>query len=291
MAGVISRKRYDNVPRTDSAISEPLWVRWLLTSIAIGFLTLFLLIPLVVVFHEAFKKGWEVYLASLQDADAVSAIQLTLTVAAISVPLNIIFGLAAAWAITKHSFKGKSFLVTLLDLPFAVSPVIAGLVFVLLFSTTHGWFAPFLREHDLQVIFALPGIVLATILITLPFVARELIPIMEAQGKDEEYAALTLGAGGWRTFLSVTLPNVKWGLFYGIILCNARAMGEFGAVSVVSGNIKGKTSTMPLYIETLYMEYNGSAAFALASLLTLLAVFTLILKNFIEWRLSKNAHS
>lgn len=291
MASIISRKRFDSVPRTDSAISEPAWVRWLLTTVAITFLTLFLLIPLVVVFHEAFKKGVDVFIASLSDPDALSAIKLTLLVAAISVPLNILFGLAAAWAITKHSFKGKSFLVTLLDLPFAVSPVIAGLVFVLLFSTTHGWFGDLLNHYDLKVIFALPGIVLATILITLPFVARELIPIMEAQGRDEEYAALTLGAGGWRTFLSVTLPNVKWGLFYGIILCNARAMGEFGAVSVVSGNVKGLTSTMPLYIETLYMEYNGSAAFALASLLTLLAVVTLVLKNFIEWRLSRTTES
>jgi sulfate transport system permease protein len=245
--------------------------------------------PLIAVFYEAFKKGLQLYLATFSDPYAIDAIRLTLTVAAISVPLNLLFGLAAAWAITKFTFRGKSLLVTVLDLPFAVSPVIAGLVFVLIFSTTHGWLAEPLKAWDLRIIFALPGIALATIFITLPFIARELIPVMQAQGRDEEMAALTLGAGGWRTFFHVTLPNVKWGLFYGVILCNARAMGEFGAVAVVSGNIKGKTSTMPLYIETLYMEYQTVSAFSLATLLSLLALATLLLKNFIEWRSAKDA--
>ena len=241
------------------------------------------------IFYEAFKKGAQLYLATFSDPYAIDAIKLTLTVAAISVPLNLVFGLAAAWAITKFTFRGKSLLVTVLDLPFAVSPVIAGLVFVLIFSTTHGWFAEPLKAWDLRIIFALPGIAIATIFITLPFIARELIPVMQAQGRDEELAALTLGAGGWRTFFHVTLPNVKWGLFYGVVLCNARAMGEFGAVAVVSGNIKGKTSTMPLYIETLYMEYQTVSAFSLATVLSILALVTLLLKNFIEWRSAKAA--
>lgn len=287
MPAVISRKRTAPLPKSHSAITEPAVVRWLLIAVGVGFLILFLVMPLVAIFFEAFKQGVRLYFATFEDRYALDAIRLTITVAAITVPLNLIFGLAAAWAITKFDYRGKSLLVTVLDLPFAVSPVIAGLIFVLLFSTTHGWFAEFLRENDIRIIFALPGIVMATVFITLPFIARELVPIMQAQGRDEEYAALTLGAGGWRTFFYVTLPNVKWALFYGVILCNARAMGEFGAVAVVSGNIKGRTSTMPLYIETLYMEYQSVAAFSLASVLSLLAVFTLVIKNFAEWRLSK----
>ncbi len=288
MAAILSRVRHDKLPTTDLATTEPAWVRWLLTAIAVGFLALFLLMPLVAVFVEAFKQGTKLYFATFEDRYAVEAIFLTLKVAAISVPVNLVFGLAAAWVITKYSYRGKSLLVTVLDLPFAVSPVIAGLLFVLIFSTTHGWFAAPLKALDLKIIFAVPGIALATIFITLPFIARELVPVMQSQGRDEEFAALTLGAGGWRTFFTVTLPNVKWGLFYGVVLCNARAMGEFGAVAVVSGNIKGKTSTLPLYIETLYNEYNGVAAFTLASILSLLALLTLVLKNFIEWRTAKS---
>lgn len=279
-----SRSRAFQPPKSSAVTTEAVWVRWVLTGITLGFLGLFLLMPLIVVFYEAFKQGVALFFAALEDRFARDAIRLTITVALLSVPLNLIFGLAAAWAITKYRYRGKSLLVTILDLPFAVSPVIAGLIFVLLFSTTHGWFAEVLRENNIRIIFALPGIVLATTFITLPFIARELVPAMTAQGTDEEYAALTLGAGGWRTFLHVTLPGVKWALFYGVVLCNARAMGEFGAVAVVSGNIKGQTSTMPLYIETLYMEYNTQAAFTIASLLTLLALVTLVLKNFIEWR-------
>lgn len=288
MAAILSRVRHDKLPTTDNATTEPFWVRWLLIAVAISFLGLFLLMPLVAVFAEAFKKGSELYYATFKDRYAVEAILLTLKIAAISVPTNLVFGLAAAWVITKFSYRGKSLLVTVLDLPFAVSPVIAGLLFVLIFSTTHGWFAAPLKALDLKIIFAVPGIALATVFITLPFIARELVPTMQAQGRDEEFAAITLGAGGWRTFFTVTLPNVKWALFYGVVLCNARAMGEFGAVAVVSGNIKGKTSTLPLYIETLYNEYNGVAAFTLASILSLLALLTLVLKNFIEWRTAKS---
>jgi sulfate/thiosulfate transport system permease protein len=288
MAAILSRVRYDTYPKTDSAITEPRFVRWLLIGVAISFLSLFLFLPLIAVFYEAFKQGVSLYLAAFKDKYAVDAILLTLKIAGISVPLNLIFGLAAAWVITKYTYRGKSLLVTILDLPFAVSPVIAGLIFVLIFSTTHGWLAGPLKEHDIRIIFAVPGIALATIFITLPFIAREIVPVMQVQGRDEEFAALTLGAGGWRTFFTVTLPNVKWGLFYGVILCNARAMGEFGAVSVVSGNIKGKTSTLPLYIETLHNEYNTQAAFTLASVLSLLALFTLLLKNFIEWRIARS---
>lgn len=290
MSTIVSRIRTAPLPKSHSAISEPFWVTWTLIGIGVAFLFLFLLLPLVVVFYEAFKQGAALYFATFQDRYALAAIFLTLKVAAITVPLNLIFGLAAAWVITKYEYRGKSLLVTILDLPFAVSPVIAGLIFVLIFSTTHGWLAEPLRAWDIKVIFAFPGITLVTIFVTLPFIARELVPIMQMQGKDEEFAALTLGAGGWRTFFRVTLPNVKWGLFYGIILCNARAMGEFGAVSVVSGNIRGKTSTLPLFIETLYNEYQGAAAFTLASLLSLLAVVTLLLKNFIEWRASRTPH-
>ena len=287
MAAIVSRTRSWLPPKSHRAITESTPVRLLLIATGVVFLALFLLMPLVAVFYEAFRRGVQLYLATFSDRYAIDAIRLTLTVAAVSVPLNLAFGLAAAWAITKFNFRGKSLLVTVLDLPFAVSPVIAGLIFVLIFSTTHGWLAGPLKAWDIKVIFALPGIALATIFVTLPFIARELIPLMQAQGSDEELAALTLGAGGWRTFWSITLPNVKWGLFYGIVLCNARAMGEFGAVSVVSGNIKGQTSTMPLYIETLYMEYQTVSAFALASLLSILALVTLLLKNFIEWRAAR----
>lgn len=288
MPAISSRTRTFIPPKSFRTITEAAPVRWLLIAIGVSFLLLFLLMPLVAIFFEAFKKGAQLYFATFSDPFALDAIRLTLTVAAISVPLNLVFGLAAAWAITKFTFRGKSLLVTVLDLPFAVSPVIAGLIFVLIFSTTHGWLAEPLKAWDIRIIFALPGIALATIFITLPFIARELIPVMQAQGRDEELAALTLGAGGWRTFFHVTLPNVKWGLFYGVVLCNARAMGEFGAVTVVSGNIKGQTSTIPLYIETLYMEYQTVSAFSLATILSILALVTLLLKNFIEWRASRH---
>jgi sulfate transport system permease protein len=265
------------------ATHEAVWVRWLLTGIALLFVGFFLVLPLAAVFTEALRRGVGAYFASFQDADALAAIRLTLLAAAIAVPCNLVFGVAAAWTIAKFDFRGKSLLTTLIDLPFAVSPVIAGLIYVLIFGL-QGWLGPWLLDHNLKVIFAVPGIVLATIFVTFPFVARELIPLMQAQGNDEEYAAMTLGASGWQTFRRVTLPNIKWGLFYGIILCNARAMGEFGAVSVVSGHIRGQTNTMPLHIEILYNEYNFVAAFAVASLLVLLAIVTLVLKTFIEWK-------
>jgi len=264
-----------------SVTTESAPVRWLLIGLAFVVLTLFLLLPLAAVFIEAFRRGWEVFEAALVDDAALSAIKLTLIAAAISVPLNTIFGVAAAWLITKFRFKGRSFLLSLIDLPFAVSPVIAGLVFVLLFGAK-GWFGPLLRENDIQIIFALPGIVLATVFVTFPFVARELIPLMESQGSDQEEAAVTLGAHGWQIFRRVTIPNIKWGLLYGVLLCNARAMGEFGAVSVVSGHIRGKTNTLPLHVEVLYNEYQFSAAFACAALLALLALVTLGLKTAVE---------
>jgi sulfate transport system permease protein len=263
---------------------EPNWVRWTLIAIALAFLTLFLFVPLVAVFTEALKKGWDTYVQSILDPDAISAIKLTLIAAGIAVPLNLVFGVAAAWAIAKFEFRGKSILLTLIDLPFSVSPVIAGLIYVLLFGA-QGWMGQWLMDHDIKILFAVPGIVLATIFITFPFVARELIPLMQQQGNEEEEAALVLGASGWQTFRRVTLPNIKWGLLYGVILCNARAMGEFGAVSVVSGHIRGETNTMPLQVEILYNEYNFTAAFAIASLLALLALVTLAIKSFIEWRL------
>jgi sulfate transport system permease protein len=266
---------------------EPAWVRALLIGIALAFLTLFLFVPLAAVFFEAFKKGWQAYVAAVTDPDAVSAIKLTLIAAVISVPLNLVFGVAASWCIAKFEFRGKSILLTLIDLPFSVSPVIAGLIYVLMFGA-QGWFGPWLAEHNIRILFAVPGIVLATVFITFPFVARELIPLMQAQGSEEEEAALVLGASGWSTFYRVTLPNIKWGLLYGVILCNARAMGEFGAVSVVSGHIRGETNTMPLHVEILYNEYNFAAAFAIASLLALLALLTLAVKSFIEWRLHGN---
>jgi sulfate transport system permease protein len=258
-------------------------VRLLLIAIAMSFSAIFLLLPLINVFAQAFVKGWRFYLESLRHPDTLAAIRLTLTVAAISVPLNLVFGLAAAWAIAKFEFPGKAFLITLIDLPFAVSPVISGLVFVVLFGL-QGYFGKWLDAHDIKIIFAVPGIVLATVFVTFPFVARELIPVMQATGSEQEQAALTLGANGWQTFWHVTLPSVKWGLLYGVILCNARAMGEFGAVSVVSGHIIGQTITMPLHVERLYTEYNSAAAFAVASLLALLALLTLGVKTFLEWK-------
>ena len=258
-------------------------MRWLLIALALGFVGLFLVMPLAVVFATALKKGAALYLAAVADRHALAALRLTLTVAAIAVPLNLVFGLAASWAIARFEFRGKQALISLIDLPFAVSPVIAGLVFVLLFGA-HGWFGAWLIEHDVRVVFAVPGIVLATLFVTFPFVARELIPLMQAQGRDEEEAAVSLGAGGWQAFRRITLPNIKWGLLYGVILCNARAMGEFGAVSVVSGHIRGKTNTLPLHVEILYNEYNYVAAFAVASLLALLALLTLVLKTWVERR-------
>jgi sulfate transport system permease protein len=265
------------------ATTEPRWVQWVLIGLTLAFMTLFLFIPLATVFVEALKKGWGVYLAAITEPDALSAIRLTLLAAAISVPLNLVFGVAAAWAVAKFEFRGKSTLLTLIDLPFSVSPVIAGLIYVLVFGL-QGWFGEWLRDHDLKVIFAVPGIVLATVFVTFPFVARELIPLMQAQGTDQEEAALVLGASGWQTFWYVTLPNIKWGLIYGVILCNARAMGEFGAVSVVSGHIRGQTNTMPLHVEILYNEYQSVAAFAVASLLALLALVTLGIKSVAEWK-------
>ena len=266
-----------------AATVEPFWVRALLIGVALAFLTLFLFIPLIAVFTEALKKGWDTYITALVEPDAVAAIKLTLLTASIAVPLNLVFGLAASWAIAKHEFRGKQILITLIDLPFSVSPVVAGLMYVLIFGA-QGWLGPWLQANDIKIIFAVPGIVLATMFVTFPFVARELIPLMQSQGTEEEEAALVLGASGWRTFLHVTLPNIKWGLLYGVILCNARAMGEFGAVSVVSGHIRGETNTMPLHVEILYNEYNFVAAFATASVLALLALVTLALKSFIEWR-------
>jgi sulfate transport system permease protein len=270
--------------RHGNALIEPAPVRWLLIGATLLLLGVFLLLPLIVVFAQAFKAGVGAYFSALTDSDTLSSIRLTLLTAAIAVPLNTLFGIAAAWAITKFEFRGKSVLTTLIDLPFSVSPVIAGLVFVLLFGS-RGWFGGWLSEHDIKIIFAVPGIVLATLFVTAPFVARELIPLMQGQGTDEEQAALTLGAGGWRVFWHVTVPNIRWGLLYGILLCNARAMGEFGAVSVLSGHIRGLTNTMPLQVEMLYNDPGQySAAFAVASLLALLGFVTLALKNFLEWR-------
>ncbi len=267
----------------NSTLHEPAWVRRTLLTLALVFMALFLLLPLVTVFVEAFRKGFGVYWEALADADAVSAIQLTLIAAAIAVPLNLVFGVAAAWAIAKFEFRGKNFLITLIDLPFSVSPVVAGLIYVLVFGL-QGWFGSTLQGWDVKIMFAIPGIVLATVFVTFPFIARELIPLMQAQGTEEEQAALVLGASGWQTFWHVTLPNVKWGLLYGVILCNARAMGEFGAVSVVSGHIRGMTNTIPLHVEILYNEYQFAASFAVASLLALLALVTLGLKQLVLHR-------
>jgi len=263
--------------------TEAPWVRWTLTGIALAFVLLFLVLPLAAVFTEALRKGSDAYLEALKEPDAWAAIRLTLLTAAIAVPLNLVFGVAAAWCIAKYEFRGKAFLTTLVDLPFSVSPVVAGLIYVLVFGA-QGWFGPWLASHDIKIIFAVPGIVLATVFVTFPFIARELIPLMQAQGNDEEQAAIVLGASGWQTFWYVTLPNIKWGLIYGVILCNARAMGEFGAVSVVSGHIRGQTNTMPLHVEILYNEYQSMAAFAVASLLALLALVTLVIKSLAEWK-------
>ncbi|MFG5775499.1 sulfate ABC transporter permease subunit CysW [Comamonas sp. J-3] len=270
-------------PQRTSTVTEPRWVRWTLIGIALVFMLLFLVLPLLAVFVEALRKGWDTYIAALREPDAWSAIKLTLITALIAVPLNLVFGVAAAWAIAKYEFKGKALLTSLVDLPFSVSPVVAGMTYVLLFGA-NGWFGAWLEAHDMKVVFAVPGIVLATIFVTFPFIARELIPLMQAQGSDEEQAAIVLGASGWQTFWKVTLPNIKWGLLYGVILCNARAMGEFGAVSVVSGSIRGETVTIPLHVEILYADFQSSAAFAVASLLALLALITLVLKSVAEWR-------
>jgi len=290
MAGNVSLQ-YSTAPvQAASSNSEPRLVRWVLITLALAFLGLFLVLPLVAIFIKAFDKGAAVFLEAISNPDALSAIKLTLIITLITVPLNAIFGVAAAWAVTKFNFKGKSLLITIIDLPFAISPVIAGLVFVLLFSA-HGLFGQWLIDHNIKIIFAVPGIALATLLVTLPFVARELIPLMQTQGTADEEASLTLGASGWKTFFLVTLPNIKWGLLYGVILCSARAIGEFGAVSVVSGHIRGLTNTMPLHIEILYNEYQFSAAFAVASLMSLFAIITLIVKNIIEWKARKTFES
>ena len=269
------------VAREQHALQDADWVRWSLIAIAIGFISLFICVPLALVFIQAFSKGVEAYWSALSQPDTVAAIKLTLLVALVTVPLNTVFGVAAAWAITRFEFKGKSLLTTLIDLPFSVSPVISGLIFVLLFGA-QGWFGDWLMAHDIKIIFAVPGIILATLFITFPFVARQLIPLMQEMGHQEEEAALSLGAGGWKTFWAVTVPNIKWALLYGVLLCNARAMGEFGAVSVVSGHIRGLTNTLPLNVEVNYNEYNVVGAFASASILALLAIVTLILKTALE---------
>ena len=295
MAGNISTLAYVTKHRQRRSLGDPTWVRYLLIGVALLFVGLFLIVPLVSVFTEALRKGIGPYFAAFADKDAQAAIRLTFVAAGIAVPLNLAFGVAASWAITKFEFRGKALLISLIELPFAVSPVISGLVYVLLFGAQgwlgpylgagdHPWFGEWFNSLDIQVIFAVPGIVLATVFVTFPFVARELIPLMQAQGKEEEMAAITLGASPWQIFWRVTVPNIKWGLFYGVVLCNARAMGEFGAVSVVSGHIRGETNTIPLHVEILYNEYNTQAAFAVASLLTLLALVTLVLKNIVEWR-------
>jgi sulfate transport system permease protein len=280
MAGTVARTNHSTAPAVDT---EPPAVRYLLIGIAVAFVLLVLVLPLVLIFSLAFSQGLKVYLAAFTEPDALAAIRLTLLTTAIAVPLNTIFGLAAAWAFAKFEFRGKNLLITLIDLPFAVSPVIAGLLFVILFGA-HSSLGTWLMEHNLRIMFATPAIVLATVFVTVPFVARELIPLMQAQGNDEELSAVMLGANGWQTFFRVTLPNIKWALLYGIILCNARAMGEFGAVSVVSGHIRGLTNTIPLHVEILYNEYNFAAAFAVASLLAGLALVTLVLKSLVEWQ-------
>ncbi len=274
---------YAGKTNANHRITEPALVRWGLTAVALVFLALFLVLPLAAVFSQAFEKGLGVYLAALKEPDALSSVKLTLITAAVTVPLNLVFGVTAAWAIAKFTFPGKNLLITLIDLPFSVSPVISGLIFVLLFGR-QGWLGPWLDAHDTKIVFAVPGIILATVFVTFPFIARELIPLMESQGRDEEEAALVLGASGLQTFFRVTLPNIKWGIIYGVILCNARAMGEFGAVSVVSGHIRGSTNTVPLHVEILYNEYNYTAAFAVASLLAFLALITLAVKTVAEWK-------
>jgi sulfate/thiosulfate transport system permease protein len=283
MAGNIPLDFSTVTHKPQAGTTDPKWVQWLLITIALAFLGLFLFLPLITVFLQAFEKGVDVYIEAITNPEALAAIKLTLLVALIAVPLNAIFGVVSAWAITKFHFKGKNLLITLIDLPFAVSPVIAGLVFVLLFGS-RGLFGEWLYENDIKIIFAVPGIILATIFVTFPFISRELIPLMQAQGSAAEEASLTLGASGWKTFWYVTLPNIKWALLYGMILCNARAIGEFGAVSVVSGHIRGLTNTMPLHIEILYGEYQFAAAFAVASLMSLMAIVTLIIKSILEWK-------
>lgn len=287
MAGYVATKLGSPTAVRPKHVTESKAVKWILITIALLFLGLLLVLPLVTVFEQAFRKGASVYFAALRDHDAAAAIRLTLLTAAIVVPLNLIFGVAAAWAITKFRFRGKNVLLTLIDLPFAVSPVIAGMIYVLVFGK-QGWFGPWLDTHDIKIIFAVPGIVLATLFVTFPFVARELIPLMESQGTQEEEAAATLGAKGWKIFWRVTLPNIKWGLLYGVILCNARAMGEFGAVSVVSGHIRGETNTIPLQVQILFGEYKLAASFAVASLLVLLALVTLAVKSLIEWKFAQD---
>ena len=282
----MSSARTTALPRPRTGTTEAPWVRRTLIGIALVFMALFLVLPLAAVFAEALRNGWLAYFAALKDPDAWAAIRLTLLTAAVAVPLNLVFGVASAWCIAKYEFRGKAFLTTLVDLPFSVSPVVAGLIYVLVFGA-QGWFGPWLQANDIKIVFAVPGIILATVFVTFPFIARELIPLMQAQGNDEEQAAIVLGATGWQTFWYVTLPNIKWGLMYGVILCNARAMGEFGAVSVVSGHIRGQTNTMPLHVEILYNEYQAVAAFAVASLLALLALVTLAIKSFVEWRHSQ----
>ena len=271
------------IRRAGAGTTEPRWLQWLLIGVVLVFLLLFLLLPLAAVFAEGLRQGLDAYLAALAEPDAWAAIRLTLLTAALAVPLNLVFGVAAAWCIAKYEFRGKAFLTTLIDLPFSISPVVAGLMYVLVFGA-NGWLGPWLAAHDIKIIFAVPGIVLATIFVTFPFIARELIPLMQAQGNDEEQAAVVLGASGWQTFWHVTLPNIKWGLLYGVILCTARAMGEFGAVSVVSGHIRGQTNTIPLHVEILYNEYQSVAAFASASLLALLALVTLAIKTAAEYQ-------
>ena len=283
MAGTIALGAAATSITRTRATTEPALVRWTLIGVVLVFLGLFLAVPLAAVFSEALGKGVAAYFTAFREPDALAAIRLTLLTAAIAVPVNLLFGVAAAWAIAKFEFVGKNLLITLIDLPFSVSPVVSGLIYVLLFGL-QGWLGPWLAEHDIKIIFAVPGIVLATIFVTFPFVARELIPLMQAQGTEEEEAARVLGAGGWQTFWRVTLPNIKWGLLYGVILCNARAMGEFGAVSVVSGHVRGLTNTVPLHVEILYNEYNSTAAFAVASLLALLALVTLAAKSIVEWK-------
>ena len=281
VASELPQKRTSAIPR--NIRHDPPLVRWGLTLLALLALGVFIVLPLVAVFVQAFEKGVPTYLAAIREPDTLSAIRLSLVAAGISVPLNLIFGVAAAWTIARFQFQGKSVLVTLIDIPFAVSPVVSGLIFVLVFGA-QGWFGSWLGDHDIRIIFAVPGIILATTFVTFPFVARELIPLMQSQGSDEEEAALTLGASGWQMFFKITLPNIKWGLLYGVVLCTARALGEFGAVSVVSGHIRGQTNTLPLHVEILYNEYNYSGAFAVASLLSVIAVITLTLKKFLEWK-------
>jgi sulfate transport system permease protein len=288
MPGIVSQLNSQVSSGREHRLTEPLWVRRTLIGIAVTFLILFLIFPIAIVLTNALAKGAVFYVKAVSDPNALSAVRLTLLVAAVSVTMNVIFGVAASWAIAKFDFWGKKLLTTLIDLPFSVSPVISGLIYVLLFGA-QGVFGGWLNDHDIKIVFAVPGIILATLFVTFPFVARELIPLMQAQGNDEEYAAITLGANGWQTFFRITLPNIKWGLLYGVILCNARAMGEFGAVSVVSGHIRGLTNTIPLHVEILYNEYNFTAAFAVASLLMLLAFMTLAAKQWVEWRSRQEA--